>query len=151
MKKYINIKISRGFLACIAVILALTGAFFLGRHVGASNGTPGSVSDPLVTKSYLDSRLSETGSGSGAVSAGFKKASVKKGATLSCNYGAVIVLYKGSASVSNAGSLINLTGGTVFNKGDTIAKYESYLIPESGCGVTADSDSIIFVLGEIKK
>ena len=149
MKPYINIKISRGFLAGFAIMLALSGAFFLGKRVGASSGTPGSVNDPLITKSYLESRLADGGAASS--SAGYKKVSVKKGATLSCNYGAVIVLYKGSAKVSDSGSLINITGGTVFNKGDTIAKYESYLVPENGCGVKADSDSIIFVLGEIKK
>ena len=150
MKPYINIRIRKGFLACIAVMLALAGAFFLGKRVGASSGTPGSVNDPLITKSYLESRLSDVGAG-GTSSAGYKKVSVKKGGVLTCNYGAVIVLYKGSARVSDSGSLINITGGTVFNKGDTIAKYESYLVPESGCGVKADSDSIIFLLGEIKK
>ena len=150
MKSYINIRMSRKACVCIAVILALAGAFFLGTKVGASNGAPGSVSDPLITKSYLEERLAGGSEGS-SFSAGYKKVSVKKGATLSCNYGAVIVLYKGSAKVSDAGSLINVTAGTVFNKGDTIAKYESYLIPESGCGVKAESDSIIFLLGEIKK
>ena len=150
MKPYINIRMSRRVFVCIAVILALAGAFFLGTKAGASNGAPGSVSDPLITKSYLEERLAGGSEGS-SFSAGYKKVSVKKGAILSCNYGAVIVLYKGSAKVSDSGSLINVTAGTVFNKGDTIAKYESYLIPESGCGVKAESDSIIFLLGEIKK
>ena len=124
------------------VVVALLGAAFHAGTVFGAGAEPGSSGDPLITQSYLEAQLKDISSG------GFHKIKVPKGRTLSCSSGTQIILYSGSASVSSAGGLLNLTEGGLFSAGDTIAKYQSYLVPEKGRGGTCNSESILFVQGE---
>ncbi len=130
-----------GWLLAAAVLVLLAAAFHAGTVFGAGE-EPGSSGDPLITQSYLEEQLKDVSSG------GFHKIKVPKGRTLSCSSGTQIILYSGSASVSSAGGLLNLTEGDLFSAGDTIAKYQSYLVPEKGRGVTCSSESILFIQGE---
>lgn len=130
-------------------VWALTAAFVLlgtaSFHAGAVFGAgaePGSSGDPLITQSYLEAELAEAG--------GFRKIALRKGATLKADSGTQLILYSGSAEVSKAGSILNITGGSQFDAGDTVAKFQSYLVPENGRGVRALSDCVFFIQGDYK-
>ena len=129
-----------GMLLLVAFILAF-GSFHAGRVYGAGS-EPGSSGDPLITKSYLDAELS------GIETGGFRKIKVPKGRTLSAGSGTQLILYSGTAAVSSEGSLLNISTGDLFAAGDSIAKYQSYLVPEKGRGITCSSECILFIQGK---
>lgn len=122
-----------------AILLAL--AFQAGTAFGAG-AEPGSSGDPLITRSYLEEELADLKAG------GFHKVKVPKGRTVKAASGTQIILYSGSATVSKAGALLNVTEGNLFSAGDTIAKYQSYLVPENGRGITCNKECILFIQGE---
>ena len=134
-------KNKRKWLFALTIVVLVGAAFHAGTVFGAG-AEPGSSGDPLITQSYLEEQLKDISSG------GFHKIKVPKGRTLSCSSGTQIILYSGSATVSSEGGLLNLTQGGLFSAGDTIAKYQSYLVPEKGRGVTCGSESILFIQGE---
>ncbi|MBP5158909.1 MAG: hypothetical protein ILP10_01265 [Lachnospiraceae bacterium] len=105
----------------VCLLAGLIG-FQTGRLVEAGSASPGSQSDPLITKSYLDERLSSMGDPGASVSKGFTSTSLKKGETLTVPDGAQLIMYKGNASIS-AGSLINLTEGSLFKSGNSLVLY----------------------------
>lgn len=111
MKKKIAV-----FVICLAIGLA---GFQAGRMVEAGSSEPGSQSDPLITKSYLDERLS-------GVSGGMTPVTLSKGQTVYLSDGAIVLLYKGNASIAS-GSLINMSEGSVFGSGNSLVMYNSFL------------------------
>ncbi len=117
----------------------LTGAvlFCSGMTVGAATGEPGSVGDPLITKSYLDAQLE---------SVGYECITIKKGESLFLKQGAQVILYTGTASLS--GNLIDTTLGTLVSTNGRAEKYHTYLVPADGNGFTADSTCVIFLSGK---
>lgn len=124
-----------------AFVLLAAASFHAGTVFGAG-AEPGSSGDPLITRSYLEAELAEAGS--------FRKIAVRKGATLKADSGTQLILYSGSAEVSSAGSILNITEGNQFSAGDTVAKFQSYLVPESGRGIKALSDCVFFIQGDYK-
>lgn len=78
------------------IIIAL-GIFMCitGTIIAATNLDPGSASDPLVTKSYVDSVV-QSGSGS---SAGFESIPVEKGTTIIGHASTEIILRSGEATI----------------------------------------------------
>lgn len=133
-------------LILLMTIIACVGLFRVGMIAGAASSTPGSVGDPLITKSYLEQRLSELSSGS--TESGYVKVTVSKGKSFYANEGTEFVLYSGSASVIGNSGIINLTSGELFKKGNTAVKYSSYLSPASQSGVKATSQIILYVKGK---
>ncbi len=126
------------FLICLAVGLA---GFQAGRLVEAGSASPGSQSDPLITKSYLDERLSSLGDVGTSVSGGFSSTTLKKGETLTLPDGARLILVKGSASISS-GSMANLSEGTLFKSGNSLVLYSLFFAVgqttvKAGSAVTA--------------
>lgn len=124
----------------LAAALLVT-AFQAGKAFGAGGAEPGSSGDPLITQSYLESRLN-------GVAGGYRKVSLKKGRVAVAEPGTQIILYSGSAVVSGAGEILNLSEGAMFAPGDTVSKYQIYLVPESGRGIKATGDCILFIQGE---
>ena len=144
-------------LCMTAVILASFGA----GAVFAGSGSPGSSADPIVTKSYLDYRLADSGktdtSKSSAASdtkvtarAGFEKITVKKGKTLILSAGSSAVIYRGSCTVTGKEGLILLSTGTLFSEGNSVVKYREYLSVASDSGLCMSGDTILFVSGDYK-
>lgn len=135
----------------LVLILAFTIVGLLcyraGRVDGAANGVPGSVSDPLITKSYLDERLSEL-DGTGG---GFVRVTLARGETLTLYSGSELMLYSGSAAVSGAEGLVSLTTGELFKKGNSVLRYNLYLAPSDGSGISADASATVYVRGSYKK
>ena len=116
----------------------LTGIvlFGSGMKVGAATAEPGSVSDPLITQSYLELRLSQ-------MNAGYECITLKKGETIQLAQGAQIILYTGSAKT--AGSLIDTTAGSLAAAGAVAERYHTYLAPADGSGLTATAVCVIFI------
>ncbi|MCQ2386426.1 MAG: hypothetical protein MJ078_07125 [Clostridia bacterium] len=115
----------------------IAAAFFSGKSVGAASKTPGGAEDPLITLSYLESRLDGTG--------GFCKVSLKKGQTLLGTEGTQIILLGGSAASRN--SVADLTEGKLLSDDLSMFLYHSYLVPEDDSGCTALSACVLFVSG----
>ncbi len=110
------------FAVCLAVGLI---GFQTGRLVEAGSASPGSQSDPLITKSYLDERLSSLGGTVGTATKGFTQTTVKKGETLTLPDASQIILIKGNASIAS-GSLANLSDGSLFKQGNSLVLYSLF-------------------------
>lgn len=130
-------------ISAIILMTAVVGfAFFrAGMKVGAADSEPGSVGDPLVSKSYLDSRMNE-------LNGVMTKVTLSKGGILTAAEGASIVVYSGNGTVSGSGAgLINVTAGEMTATGISLAKYNTYLFPDAATSVTAGSAMVVFVTG----
>lgn len=136
----------------LVLVLALVGSlcYRAGRADGAGSGVPGSVGDPLITKSYLEERLSEAGGGGG--SSRFVKVTLSRGEELTLDMGSELMLYGGSAAVAGTAGFINLTTGELFKRGNSVVRYHLYLAPEDGCGITADTNAtVVYICGGYTK
>lgn len=137
----------------MGAVLAVT--FRAGVAAGAQNGTPGSVNDPLITKSYLDARLAQLekesgGSTGNAMGAGMTKLTLTKGTIVSGAEGTMFVLISGSASAGGNG-MVNITGGESLSDGMTISKYNTYLSTDSTGAIRAESSAVVFVSGSYEE
>lgn len=124
----------------VAVILLLFGAFMTGKHAGAASKTPGSTEDPLITLSYLESRLAGRGGNYEAVL-------LKKGETLYGDIGTGIVLLTGSATATGDG-VVDLTEGYVTREETSIFLYHNYMVHSENGGCTALTGCTVLVQGE---
>lgn len=131
-------KRNRFLLVGLAAALG-TVLFCSGMQVGAATNEPGSIGDPLITRSYLEAELED-------FSGGYQCITLKKGEELSLSQGAEVVLYTGTATVN--GNLIDITAGTLAGNGTAVEKYHSYLVPADGSGFTAGATCVIFLSGE---
>lgn len=137
-------------IVAIVVVFAL-GIFKAGMTVGAANnGEPGSVNDPLITKSYLDAYMANYSGG--AANASYTKVTMSKGSTIIGKTGTEILIYSGSANAyAKSGDLVNISVGEAVADGLTLGKYCVYLCPDNDAGITATSDMVLFVKGEYSK
>lgn len=125
--------------AGIAVLggVLVMGAFFSGKSVGAASKTPGGVDDPLITLSYLESRLGDTKS--------CQKVLLRNGQTLYGGEGTTILLLGGSAAAKDG--LVDMTAGSLLGDDLSLFLYHNYLVPEYGGGCTALSSCVLYVSG----
>lgn len=130
MKKRIAV-----FVVCLVIGVA---CFQAGRMVEAGSAEPGSQADPLITKSYLDDRLS-------AAAGGYSSVQLSKGQSMQLSEGAYVVVYKGSAKITT-GSMINTTEGSIFKKGNSLVMYNSFLAA-GDVSLTAGSSITMYVSG----
>lgn len=137
MNKKIRITVSAGLLVVVLCVLT----FKAGVMVGAADNEPGSVGDPLVSKSYLDSRLD-------GLSGVMTKVTLSKGSVLVASEGASMIVFSGNGTVTGSGSgLINVTAGEMTGSGMSLAKYHTYLFPDAATTVTASSTMVLFITG----
>ncbi len=122
--------------------------FALGIMVGAqTTEEAGSVNDPLISKSYLDMRLSELDGSGGGTS--YEKVTLTKGQVLVGVEGCEFIIYKGNAAAySTLDGIINVTVGEMVENGITLGKYCVYVCPDSESGLKATSDLTIFIKGK---
>ena len=142
MKKKIGIGI-------VVMCLAIGLSFWIGLQVGASSAEPGSVGDPLITKSYLDARLADLGMGSGVVaSSGYTRVTLSRNEILIGEAGTEMVLFSGSAnSYSKSDGIVNLTVGELAQDGITLGIYSNYMCPDGRSGMKATSSAVVYVKG----
>lgn len=110
--------------------------FYSGVSVGASTNEPGSASDPLITKSYLEAQLKDVGGG-------YECITLVKGEKIEFTQGSQVILYTGSAKIQ--GNLVDITEGVLCNEGTKATRYHSYLVPADGSGFKAEATCVIFL------
>ncbi|MDR1136102.1 MAG: hypothetical protein LBL49_08005 [Clostridiales Family XIII bacterium] len=121
---------------------AILAGIVLSAAVYAASLEPGSEEDPLVTKSYLDQKLS--------AAAVFVPLEVKEGQTLIGDEGAEIILRSGEASAigNEENGISDLTAGKDLMSGDILETNHLLLIPRSdGRGITAITDIWLMIKG----
>lgn len=126
----------------VGIPLMLVGAFLTGHFAGAASKTPGTTGDPLITLSYLEERLAESG---GA----FEQLQLSKGQTLTGQPGTRIVVLGGSVTATGSG-VVDLTEGSLTEKDTSMFLYHSYIVPEEGAGCEALSACNLLVSGDYK-
>lgn len=136
----------------IVIGLIIFTTFRVGMVAGAADSTPGTSSDPLITQSYLEKRLSELGSGNQTgddktVEAAYKKVSVTKGKQLIVEEGSEFTLYSGEGSILGDKGVINLSAGEILEKGSEASTYQNYLSLSASSGIKATENCVIYVKG----
>lgn len=106
---------------------------------------PGSVDDPVVTKSYVDEQIAKAGGGAtqpetGGGSAKLEVVSVPNGKTLIASEGTEVVVRAGKAVVytTDANGIADLTDGKDLTNGKSVPANHHILFPRAGRGVTTD-------------
>ena len=110
----------------------------------AASGAPGSESDPVVTKSYVDQKLA--GAGGGA----FTPVQVTAGQSVIGGEGTEIILRSGEAAViaDGANGISDLTQGQDLKGGTPVRENHLLLVPRSdGRGITAVTDILVMLRG----
>ncbi len=139
----------------LALILAFVLTAVLAAGVGAyAASNYGTSSDPLVTLSYLNEKLTPSLMSSfqsqvntavnnldkttgGAGPAAFEVLSLSKGQTLTGMVGCELLLRSGSASCS--GEIVDSTGGGTLKAGGAVSANHLYMVSQDGGGFTVSS------------
>ena len=122
------------------IFIVLAGLLVCGYAVLAEvpgTGTPGSDSDPLVSKSFVEKYIQDFVKNS---SGDWQIVQLSSGKVLSCGSGTEFVVRSGKAvAVDSTGNGISdLTDGINVMAGQTVAKNHLFLVPRSdGRGVKA--------------
>jgi hypothetical protein len=128
--------------------------------------TPGSIDDPVVTKSYVDEQLAKlsagtptgtpggsTGGGTGGDAAeAFKVITVPAGKKLIAEEGTELILRAGNATIYSAESngVADLTVGEDLLNGKNVDKNHHLLIPRAGRGIAASASGNAAVMVMVK-
>ena len=137
-------------IAAIVAVAALLAAFKAGTVFGAGSASPGSQGDPLVTLSYLNSRLEGISGDTGGTSAsdgGFSRVSLAKGQSLILGDGSELVVYSGNGTVLGTTGMLSLTDSQMFAAGTSAVLYAHFLGIGSASGVKASGNMTIYVKG----
>lgn len=130
---------------------------------------PGSVDDPIVTKSYIDEVVSQvrsyvdekisliptsgTGSSGGGVNDTYKVVKLADGQKISFNEGAEFILRMGKGTIfaSTKGGIADITSGVDLQNGVSLPANHLMIVPLSdGRGFTAIGDVLVMVRGGYK-
>ena len=136
----------------IIIFFVLAGLLLCGYAVFAEvsgSGSPGSDSDPLVSKSFVEKYVQDFIKDS---SGDWQTVQLSSGKVLSCGSGAEFVVRSGKAvTVDSTGNGIpDLTDGISVMAGQTVAKNHLFLVPRSdGRGVKAVGTVWIMYKGAI--
>ncbi|MDR1247005.1 MAG: hypothetical protein LBK57_08270 [Clostridiales Family XIII bacterium] len=138
-----EIRISRRTAVICAVVLTCAVAVAAAVAVRAADGAPGSESDPVVTKSYVDKQLSEAGGV-------FVPLEVSAGKRLIGGAGTEIILRSGEASAigSESNGISDLTEGLDLQTGAAVSRDHLLLVPrDDGRGLSATTDVWLMIRG----
>ena len=149
------------FMRYACAILAVGAAFWIGTAVNsdADSAKPGSIDDPLVTKSYVDNLLAGGGvpiTGGQSAAAGIKTevVTVNPGSVLLVKAGAMIVPRAGKGVVysTDANGISDVTDGKDILSGQPVENNHLLISPRDGRGVMPDpkagSRLTVLVMGE---
>jgi hypothetical protein len=126
-----------------AVCLAVLACAAMTAAVRAASGAPGSESDPVVTKSYVDKLLADTGGV-------FLPVQVAAGKRLVGGAGAEIILRSGEATVigNESNGVSDLTDGADLMTGAPVRANHLLLVPrDDGRGIAALTELWVMVRG----
>lgn len=133
----------------IAGLVVVISVFALTVAVAAASDTPGSESDPVVTKSYVDSQIAKIQS-NGGTSDSYKAVQLTAGQKLIGNEGTEVILRSGEASAidNGANGVSDVTGALDLMTGQSVTQNHLLLIPRSdGRGVLAITEVWVMVRG----
>lgn len=143
------IKTKRGIFVTTAVCILLFTVI-----VNAETFTPGSAQDPVVTKSYVDARLTELENklaGSQGTSNTYVPLQILQGKTLLGGVGTEIIFRSGEAVAIDNGlnGISDITSGSDLRTGQPLVLNHLIVIPkEDGRGITATTDIWILIKGK---
>lgn len=126
------------------------GVLLIGSIAYARSTEPGTINDPLVTKSYVDQKIAEIENNSGNQNNTYEVVFVPAGKVILGKQGTEIILRSGVAKAidSVGGGLQDMTDGVDVIVGETIKKYHLMIIPrEDGRGMIAETDCTLMVRG----
>lgn len=148
--------------------MIMLATLVVGSSVYAAKGNAGSSNDPLVTKSYVDSKVTqlqktvevqasmidlltqEINNMGKEESSSYEVVTVPAGQSIVGKQGTEIIVRSGNGQVlaSDGGGLQDMTEGTDLLGGSEIPKYHLVIIPrEDGRGIYATKDLIVMVRG----
>ncbi|GGG84335.1 hypothetical protein [Paenibacillus radicis (ex Gao et al. 2016)] len=101
---------------------------------------PGSVEDPVVTKSYVDALVGDKGQEGNTGGDKLEVVTVPNGKTLIANEGTEVIVRAGKAVAYSPDSngLADVTGGKDVFKGAPIPANHLIIFPRAGRGITTD-------------
>lgn len=134
-------------------ILAVAVFAFFAVSANADISEPGSESDPIVTKSYVDKVLYNlkqyVDSKSGGSSASFEIVYMEQGRQLIGDKGTEIILRSGIASVVDRGTggLADVTAGKDITNGEKVSQNHLLIVPrDDGRGVKAETNNVVLLV-----
>jgi len=134
-------------------ILAVAVFAFFAVSANADISEPGSESDPIVTKSYVDKVLYNlkqyVDSISGGSSASFEIVYMEQGRLLIGDKGTEIILRSGIASVVDRGTggLADVTAGKDITNGEKVSQNHLLNVPrDDGRGVKAETNKVVLLV-----
>ncbi|MCR5324314.1 MAG: hypothetical protein K6E85_13735 [Lachnospiraceae bacterium] len=146
----------------LGAVAAAAGLFGAGMAFGAGGAEPGSQGDPIVTLSYLDSRLaalgvendrnagqadtSGNGSAGNAVDAGFSKLTLTKGQSIALSDGGMLIVYSGNGRIGGEG-MLNLSTDEMFESGNSAVLYTVFMATGNDGCVDALGNMTVYVMG----
>ena len=140
------------------IILIIAAALLAGSAMGFAfaAGGAGSESDPVVTKSYVDSLVAELkanqsfGSGDS-----FKVVNFTEGTTVVCGEGTEFILRKKNSIKVNdetTNGLSDLTAGSTLHNGKNIPRDHLFVVPrDDGRGFICTTDTIVMIKGSYEE
>ncbi|OUM94957.1 MAG: hypothetical protein A9Z00_11955 [Thermobacillus sp. ZCTH02-B1] len=143
-------------LTALLIIAAAAGTMvYANTDSRADSHVPGSIDDPLVTKSYVDSLLAGGGTGGQGGAAGVRTevVTVNPGEVLLGKQGAQFVVRagKGVAYSADPNGISDVTDGKDIQNGEPVANNHLLIFPREGRGVMPDPKSntrlTVFVIG----
>ncbi|CAM4371805.1 hypothetical protein L1N85_07895 [Paenibacillus alkaliterrae] len=138
----------RGLVAAVLIGAGVwVGVNFASPIEAESNTlTPGSIEDPVVTKSYVDEQFAKLSGGSDGGGTGtgqdvaLEVVSVPAGKTLMAGQGTEVIVRVGQAIAysSDSNGISDLTAGADLKSGTVVPKNHLMLFPREGRGVLPD-------------
>lgn len=141
-------KLLRFFMVIVAVVVFSVFAL----NVQADVAEPGSESDPLVTKSYVDkvlSNLKQYVDSKPSSSSGWEIVYMEQGQQLIGDKGTEMILRSGIAAVVDEGNggLADITEGKDIVNGENVMQNHLLIIPrDDGRGVKAETNNVILLI-----
>lgn len=140
----------------ILMLITALGVFSIfALVVRADVGEPGSESDPIVTKSYVDkiimSMKEYVDSKANNSTESLEIVYLQKGESLVAGKGTEIILRSGRATIidSIGGGISDLTAGKDLKAGEKVVANHLLLVPrDDGRGVAAQTDVVLVVRGD---
>ncbi len=140
---------SKKLVLTIAVLIAvIAGAV----AVSAATASPGSDSDPVVTKSYVDSAIADAlaSAGAGSSSSSYEVVRVDAGKNVIATGSTEMILRSGSANVIDNGSdgVSDMTSGIDMKMNYTVHQNHLLLIPrDDGRGIKTKTECYLMIRG----
>lgn len=132
--RYVNI-------AVIVLLICVTGYLLKFESNAQNQNTPGSIDDPVVTKSYVDQAIAKGGGGGTSASAALEIVTVPSGKTLvAAEEGTEFIVRAGKAIAFSADKdgISDLTDGMDLTDGKSVANNHLIVSPRVGRGIAPD-------------